>query len=246
MDTWRKWIGEAHGTALLTFIYVVTKGDPAAVGLGYWIIVIGCGFIGSAHFNPIITLSVFANKIYFRTLSNEESHEFIGNLFLQVIGSVIGGVLGTLITGSDHYHIKISENASYFEAILAEAFFTSQIILVFLIIQQRTEMKILSSSAVAMTLFASAMACKQISGSCFNPTLCMAVDLVKTVHFWDIHMIKHIWVYVLGPAIGGLIGVFFSCIFLGDKQYKPSPSILKENNSSIWKNSEHSVSNSKG
>ena len=69
-DSGKYWLGsfvvfayEFLGTALLVGIVNCTKGNPAAVGLGLFVLLLMAGPITGAHFNPAVSIGVYINRL---------------------------------------------------------------------------------------------------------------------------------------------------------------------------------------
>ncbi|CAG9331291.1 unnamed protein product [Blepharisma stoltei] len=218
MKMWRRVLAEAQGTALLAFLITASGGNPYAIALGLWIDIVGIGFIGGAHFNPIVTLSVMAKKKYFKALSKHEIMESTAYLVVQFPAAIIGAISGLAIRPSD-FMINIGENSSIFQGLFAEAVFTGQMVLVILIVGELMESKLVSALAVAITVLAGILTVGSISGACFNPFVCSSIDIVQYIRFNDSAYIDNLWIYYAGPLIGGIVATIAGCVYLTDSKF---------------------------
>ena len=77
-----------------------------------------------------------------------------------------------------------------------------------------------STLIIALALFASANVAGNISGGCLNPALGIGHNFTRFFIFKDFAEIKYLWIYVLGPLLGGflasqLYNFFFENYFSG-------------------------------
>lgn len=80
--------------------------------------------------------------------------------------------------------------------------------------------KVMSVGVLTFTLFVAISTVGYISGGCFNPAVCLTVDIVKFIYFGEEDYVKDIWIFILAPMIGSVFGALISLIYLGDKKFK--------------------------
>jgi glycerol uptake facilitator-like aquaporin len=82
----------------------------------------------------------------------------------------------------------------------------------------------ISTLIIALSLFASSSLAGNISGGCLNPAIGFAHNFVRLLVTGDVTECKYLWIYILGPALGGILGSllyknFFRAFFIKkDKQ----------------------------
>lgn len=219
MEMWRKLAAEVQMTGFLTLIFLISDGDPYAVSIGLWAILNGGVFIGPTHLNPTITLAHYLKKLYLGHIEPNDNRLFLLNILAQLIGAFIFSFIGTVITQDNHRYFDKGDNSSILEAIVAEAIFTCQINLV-LIIQQEINSLLIGSLAVSMTVLVGVLTVGEISGGCFNPTVCLAVNATKYLYYNESKYMKNYWIYVVGPFIGAFLGAALGCIYIGEPKFK--------------------------
>lgn len=218
MKLWRRLIAETYGTAALAFIIFASSGDPFAVGIGFWVTIVGTGFIGGAHFNPTVTLGAILKELYFtRKLEKNFIREHLFYFLAQIVGAFIGSFAGSVISPDSKFGITIGDNVEYYEAFLAEAAFTGHLVLVVLVTGAVLDSVIAAGMAIAFTVMAGILTVGPISGGCFNPTVCIAINLVKTINNGDSDFLRDTVVYLVGPFIGVAVGVSLAIIFLHER-----------------------------
>ncbi|CAG9324419.1 unnamed protein product [Blepharisma stoltei] len=228
MKLWRRLVAECYGTAALAFVIFVSEGNAWAVGIGFWVIIVGCGFIGGAHFNPTVTLGAIARDLYFRHLqihkSKEKSLVYFTDaikedllyLVAQVVGAFLGSLFGQCIYDST-WSIAVSPASTEVQALFAELIFTGHLVLVVLVSAELMDSVIASGMAIAFTVLAGIATVGDISGGCFNPTVCIAIDAVKAIFADDVSKLDSWWVYIAGPFLGCALGTVIACTFLREK-----------------------------
>lgn len=190
MEMWRRIIGETQGTAFLAFIVIVSNGNPYAISLGLWVNIIGLGFIGGAHFNPVVTLACLSKMKFFKTLTKAELSEYLRYLISQILGAFLGTVFGFSVNPSS-FGIKIGENHTVSQAYSAEVVFTGQMVLVILVVCHISESKLVSSLAVSISVLSGILTVGGISGACFNPTICLTIDIYQSIAHSDTSYIEN-------------------------------------------------------
>eukprot|EP00358_Blepharisma_japonicum_P004411 CAMPEP_0202948742 /NCGR_PEP_ID=MMETSP1395-20130829/14453_1 /ASSEMBLY_ACC=CAM_ASM_000871 /TAXON_ID=5961 /ORGANISM="Blepharisma japonicum, Strain Stock R1072" /LENGTH=246 /DNA_ID=CAMNT_0049651099 /DNA_START=12 /DNA_END=752 /DNA_ORIENTATION=+ len=230
MKLWRRLLAETYGTAALTFVIFASHGNAFAVGIGFWVIIVGTGFIGGAHFNPTVTLGALIKEWWFtKTLEKNFLKEHLLYFLCQIVGALFGALLGTLIAGG-HFYVYAPIDISKPEAYLAEAAFTGHLVLVVLVTSAVLDSTIAAGMAIAFTVLAGIRTVGGISGGCFNPTVCIAIDIVQAIRYSDdaTNYLDSVPVYIIGPLIGVGIGVLLAIIFLTERNEKNESFIKSE------------------
>lgn len=81
---------EFIGTFCLIGVINSTKGDAAAIGLTLFFLLLLCGPISGAHFNPAVTIGVWINRL--QTTSNFAS--LTAQAIIMIIGQISGALTG--------------------------------------------------------------------------------------------------------------------------------------------------------
>lgn len=66
----------------------------------------------------------------------------------------------------------------------------------------------ISTLIVSLALFASANIAGNISGGCLNPAIGFAHNFVRLIVTGDVNECKYLWLYIMGPSIGGAIAAY--------------------------------------
>jgi aquaporin Z len=214
---WRRVFAEAWGTFLLVVVAagakVVAVRSGGAVSLGMVVVAPGLmvmaiiyfmGAVSGAHLNPAVTLA-------FAVRRNFPWNRVPGYVLAQAVGGVLAalflramfgtiGVLGATMPGGGIG----SEKALAMEVLLTAG-------LVNTILGTAAGARNIGTNgaiAVGGYIALAGLWAAPISGASMNPVRSFAPDLVRG-NFGTT------WIYVVGPAIGALIGVIFEWILKG-------------------------------
>ena len=226
----QKILGELIGTML--FVYGVccsnvfgNAPECAIIGsccMGGVIIYI-FGRISGAHFNPAVSLALFLRH----KLSAME-------LGLYIIAQIIGGFIGCVLLGlCRRAHFKemagncITEHLislgndwkktgwCYVSAFLFEIFGTFVLVLFILASCERDNyLGPTLGLAFSSVLIALSGIGGRVSGCSLNPARSFGPALMQVIAGGNKDPIKQIWIYLVGPLLGGVIAAFLWPIFI--------------------------------
>ena len=226
----QKILGELIGTML--FVYGVccsnvfgNAPECAIIGsccMGGVIIYI-FGRISGAHFNPAVSLALFLRH----KLSAME-------LGLYIIAQIIGGFIGCVLLGlCRRAHFKemagncITEHLislgndwkktgwCYVSAFLFEIFGTFVLVLFILASCERDNyLGPTLGLAFSSVLIALSGIGGRVSGCSLNPARSFGPALMQVIAGGNKDPIKQIWIYLVGPLLGGVIAAFLWPIFV--------------------------------
>ncbi len=166
---------------------------PFAFGLGLLAAIFAFGHISGGHFNPAVTIAMVLDK---RTTPIDA----VGYIAAQVIGALGAGLLILVALNQDAVKAGITApgtGVSDMGALILEIAFTAFFLLVILASTKRAPA--LAALAIPLTLVAIHFGIATLSGSSVNP----ARSIGSAVVGGDL---SHIWIYIVGPTVGGIIG----------------------------------------
>ena len=166
---------------------------PFAFGLGLLAAIFAFGHISGGHFNPAVTIAMVLDK---RTTPIDA----VGYIAAQVIGALGAGLL--ILIALNQQAVKSGITApgtgvSDMGALILEIAFTAFFLLVILASTKRAPA--LAALAIPLSLVAIHFGIATLSGSSVNP----ARSIGSAVVGGDL---SHIWIYIVGPIAGGIIG----------------------------------------
>jgi aquaporin Z len=203
----RKYLAELLGTFLFMMVGYMSvpalhAAAPAApnilvvpfsFGLGLLAAIFAFGGISGGHFNPAVTVAMMLDK-------RAPVVEGIAYIVAQIIGAIAAAVVVMLAVSQQAVADGITKpgaGITDISALVLETIFTAIFLTVILIVSKRNgTMAVL---AIPLTLVAIHFAIATITGSSVNP----ARSIGSAVVGGDINQL---WIYLVGPTIGGIIG----------------------------------------
>lgn len=202
----KKLLTEFIGTFFLVFTIglVVTQGvpmAPVAIGSILMVMVYMGGHISGAHYNPAVSLAVLIR-------GKTDLPEFIAYCATQLAASFVASVLVYYVTG---HPFVLKPSGELFPALIIETLFTFALALVILNVatSKATAGNSYYGLAIGFTVLAAAFAGGPISGGAFNPAVGLGPAVCML--FFGAASISHVWIYIVGPFVGGaLAGLVFN------------------------------------
>ena len=219
----------AEFLATMLFVFgvicsVVYGGDFAAIGVSAigGVMIYIFGRVSGAHFNPAISLALFIRQ----KLSVLEFGLYVA---AQIVGSFIACLLFVLVRRGKFNNFAGNEipltmydpndgdkdGWSYFGAFLMEIILT--FILIMFILASCERDNYLGPSlglAFSLTLLACSIIGGGVSGCSMNPARSLAPAFMQLFNGENKNPIKQIWIYLVGPFLGGIIAAFVWPIFI--------------------------------
>lgn len=191
-----KYLAELIGTFILVFVgslsILASGGDLVQIAFGFGLALLAAlyavGDVSGGHFNPAVTLAMWLDK---RT----DTTDLIGYWIGQITGALLGS-LGILIA-SDKAAVVATATApggDASSALLIEIVLTTIFVLVILVSTVRAPKA--AAMAISLTLVAVHLAGIPFSGASVNPARTLGPAIVGATG-------KDIWVYLIGPLVGG-------------------------------------------
>ncbi|MGB1252707.1 MAG: MIP/aquaporin family protein [Candidatus Promineifilaceae bacterium] len=204
-----KYLTEFIGTffLVLSISLAVSTGQPLAglaIGGTLMVMIYMGGHISGAHYNPAVTVAVFLRGAM-------PASDIVPYMGAQILGGTIAAVVGGVITGNTEV---IAPSADYGVAawLLVEILYTFALATVVLNVATVNKTGVSNNSyyglAIGFTVVAAAIAGGGISGGAYNPAVGIGLTLGDL--FSGGNTIANVWLYIVGPLIGGgLAGVVF-------------------------------------
>jgi aquaporin Z len=214
---WRRIFAESWGTFLLVLVAsgagVVAAKSGGAVTLGMQVVAPGLlvmaviyfmGSVSGAHLNPAVTLAFALRRNFpWRRVPGYVLAQLLGGIMAALFLRAMFGTSGTLGATMPGY------GASNWAAVAIEVVLTAGLVNTILGTASGAR-NIGSNGAIAVGgyIALAGLWAAPITGASMNPVRSLAPDLVRG----DLSMT---WIYVVGPALGALIGVAFEWILKG-------------------------------
>jgi aquaporin Z len=221
-----KYVAELFGTMVLVLVgcgsAVIAGGNIGFLGISFafgvsvLIMVYTIGPISGCHINPAITISMFViGKI------NAKDTAFY--VLFQIIGGIIGaGILYLIAMGVEGYSVSVNglgQNGygihspgrySLVSGIIAEVVFTAIFLMVILGSTHKNAPAGFAGIAIGLALFLIHIVVIPITGTSVNPARSIGPAL-----FVGGDALIQLWVFILAPIAGGIIGSLNWKLFFG-------------------------------
>lgn len=212
MNLKRKLLAETYATALLTFVIMATNLNASLVGLAFWMCIQGTNMIHAFHFNPVVQIASIIHKRGVHHLSQNDKRYLMWSIIAQIIGAIVGTFVGWWIYDSKFYY-KPGADYSNSQRFFAELFFSIHFVLVSLGFTYWSDNKLIGDLAVSGALTAGILTVGHISGACFNPTICITINIIQGLREeGKSEYFEYLWIYFVAPLLGCLIAAGLSCI----------------------------------
>ncbi len=214
---WRRIFSEMWGTFLLVVVaagggimVVISDGvvTPAmavvAPGLMVMSIIYFMGTVSGAHLNPAVTLA-------FALRRNFPWRRVPGYIFAQIVGGVVAVLFLKFMFGSAGYLGATipGQGIDNARALAMEVLLTAGLVNTILGTASGAR-NIGTNGAIAVGgyIALAGLWASPISGASMNPIRSLAPDLIRGD-------LSTSWIYIVGPIMGAMIGVFFEWILKG-------------------------------
>jgi aquaporin Z len=164
-----------------------------AFGLGLFVAIQFAGVVSGGHFNPAVTIAALVDR-----------RIDTGNAVLYIVAQVAGGLAAALVLGAifDQQAVKTvitapGSGVTDIEALALETLFTAVFLAVILTVTRRTAAY--AGFVIPAALVVIHFALVPFTGSSVNPARSIGPALVGGD-------IAALWIYLVGPVVGGLIG----------------------------------------
>ncbi len=192
-----KYLTEFIGTFFLVLVITLTvlgkvAMAPIAIGLALMVMVYMGGSVSGAHYNPAVTLAIMIRGLI-------PAPEALIYMACQVAGAVVAAAVGGWLMG-ENLLVSPGANVGDVKAVVVEILFTFALALVVLnaATAKANEGNSFYGAAIGLTVTAAAFAGGGISGGAFNPAVGIGPNLIAG-------NMAPIWIYLVGPFIGGAL-----------------------------------------
>jgi aquaporin Z len=195
-----KLLVEFVGTFFLVLVVALT-GNPLAIASILLVMVYMGGHISGAHYNPAVT-------IWLMMSGKVRNGDAVGYIIAQLLGAFVAAAVAFWLTGKGLVP-AIWAGFDIGQALIVEILFTFALVSVVLNVActKKTEWNSYYGLAIWLTILAAATAGGSISGGAFNPAVGVSPLLFDMLRTGTMH--AHLWLYIAGPIIGGVLASLF-------------------------------------
>ena len=193
-----------------------------ATALAFGLVIVAMAYsignVSGCHINPAVSISMLV-------VGKMKAKDFLGYIIAQVLGAIAGAALVGLFAGS---FINLGGNVA--QEVLVEAYgdvgslfvaLVVEIILTFVFVTaihgvtSKTENKAVAGVVIGLTLTLVHLIGIPLTGTSVNPARSFGPALLQMIG-GNFEAIKQIWIFIVGPLLGGVAAAFF-CKFLFTK-----------------------------
>ena len=184
---------------------------PLAFGLALLVVVASIGHVSGGHVNPAVTLGLAATgRFPWRYVP--------AYLLAQLTGALLGALatwatLGTPARAEAHLAATTpAPGVGAVQGLLVEALIT--FVLVFVVVSVATDDRVpvsVAPVAVGAALAVAVFIAGPVTGGAVNPVRALGPALIAG-------QLPNIWIYIIGPLLGGVAAAFVYDRFLGKAQ----------------------------
>jgi aquaporin Z len=181
----------------------IAAGAPGPIGFGFglFLMIAALGHISGGHFNPAVTVGLTVG-------GKHPTGELIQYIVAQIIGGLVAAFLAILLYDGVGTFDKSSlvakpgDGISSGKAMILELIATALFLMVISAVATDKNAPwngIQAPIFIGLFIFTAATVFGPMSGGAFNP----AVSLAPAISAGEL---GNVWIYVIGPTIGGALG----------------------------------------
>tara|TARA_Y100000590_G_scaffold24253_2_gene27597 strand:- start:8538 stop:9182 length:645 start_codon:yes stop_codon:yes gene_type:complete len=198
------YLTEAIGTffLVLTIGLAVLSGNPLAplaIGAILMAMVYMGGHISGAHYNPAVSVAALIG-------GKMDRRDLFPYIVAQLVGAMLASFSVLIILGQT-FVPSPGVDAGILSVLMSEIFFAFAVVLVVLNVAMNdaTAGNSFYGAAIGFVVMAGIFAVGDVSGGVFNPAVGVGFILIDA--FVAGGSLDNLWVYIVGPIIGGLVAV---------------------------------------
>ena len=206
----KKFIAEILGTFSLLFFgcsAIIFMGEQIGfVGISFAFgftllgVIYGLGPISGAHLNPAVSLAAYMN-------GRMGGGEMVQYWIAQVIGGILASILLMAMSGDVNKAVTVG-SFGVFPAFMFEIVGTFFLVTVILGVTQDEKSSAFAGIVIGSVLVMIHLAGISLSGAAVNPVRAIATNI------YDANLYGGLWVYLVGPMLGGGLAGFIHKIGL--------------------------------
>ena len=215
MLNWRHLFAEVYGTFVLNFGVCAAFGENFSVGPALFIAIVSSGMVSGAHFNPAVTTSIMLVGAIKKEISKADVIKYFAYYVAQIVGGILGGLVAWGVIGKT-FHMVIKDPYSTDQGFVGEMFVTGALCMT---AQMQGELKnsgLVGPLVIGLVIFFGATVVGPISSGCFNPAVGIGALFNDAWNHNDAHRMKHLWIYIFAPLLGGAIAAIIFVILVDE------------------------------
>lgn len=241
MSDIKKYIAEFIGTCVLVTVAcgvaVVSGANLVATSLAFGLVIVAMAYsignVSGCHINPAVSLAMLISK-------KMNVKDFVCYVAAQILGAIVGAVLvgllcGSFVNGSGHFGDfgqnfaqstlvnAYGEGGSLGVALVVEIVLTFVFVIAILGVTSKTDNKAVTGIVIGLALTLVHLLGIGLTGTSVNPARSIGPALMALVDSSKVAAAQQIWIFILGPLVGGALAAVVYNLLDGkknDKQHK--------------------------
>lgn len=229
MKNFKSYLAEFVGTCVLVAVAcgvaVLSTGQAWWIGtaLAFGLVIVAMAYsignVSGCHINPAVSLSMLV-------VGKMKAKDFFGYIIAQILGAVAGAAIVGLFAGSfenlggNVAQITLVESygnvGSLFVALAVEIILTFIFVTAIHGVTSKTDNKAVTGIVIGLTLTLVHLIGIPLTGTSVNPARSLGPALLQMIG-GNFAAIEQIWIFIVGPLIGGVAAAFF-CKYLFSKK----------------------------
>ena len=206
----RKYIAEAVGTMMLTFIacgVAVTSGNIVAISLAFGLVIVAAAYsignVSGCHINPAVSIALLvAGKM--------DTKECLKYIAAQVVGAFVGSLLLALVLGGfDTLGANgLGGSTTIWIALVVEVILTFIFTATILGVTDKKENGHATGLVIGLTLTLVHLFGIPFTGTSVNPARSLAPAILEGGK-----ALSNVWIFIVAPVVGAVLaGLFYKYI----------------------------------
>ena len=212
-------VAVACGVAVMVSSYNNYAAWVIATALAFGLVIVAMAYsignVSGCHINPAVSLSMLVS-------GKMKAKDFLGYIIAQVLGAIAGAALVGLFAGSfENLGGNSAQNVlvnaygdvgSLFVALVVEIVLTFIFVTAIHGVTSKTENQAVAGIVIGLTLTLVHLIGIPLTGTSVNPARSIGPALLQMIG-GNFAAIEQIWIFIIGPLLGGVAAAFF-CKFL--------------------------------
>ena len=205
-----------------------------ATALAFGLVIVAMAYsignVSGCHINPAVSISMLV-------VGKMKAKDFLGYVLAQVLGAIAGAALVGLFVGSfenlggnvaqDILVTAYGDVGSLFVALAVEIILTFVFVTTIHGVTSKTENKAVAGVVIGFTLTLVHLIGIPLTGTSVNPARSIGPALLQMLG-GNFEAIKQIWIFIVGPLLGGVAAAFFCKFLFGKKKGEIAPAEKQE------------------
>ena len=228
-------VAVACGVAVMVSSYNNYAAWVIATALAFGLVIVAMAYsignVSGCHINPAVSISMLVT-------GKMKAKDFCGYIIAQILGAIAGAAIVGLFAGSfknlgGNVAQPVLVNAygdigSLFVALAVEIILTFIFVTAIHGVTSKTENKAVTGIVIGLTLTLVHLIGIPLTGTSVNPARSIGPALLQMIG-GDFEAIKQIWIFIVGPLIGGVAAAFFCKFLFAKKKGAEAPAEKKDN-----------------